>query len=523
MDVKVSNTPSVNVANQKPLKLVAVGDSLTAGMQDMNLIGSRQESSYPNLLAKALNVPFAQPTLSNQGIPPRFFLSPGSSILRSAWRYAQVGLAGAPAMGALALGLVPPDWSLWPMCHLGGMGKPQTKESFQNVAVPGFELRHINSVRRPRQIMEEMADGAQGIGGLVALGPYSKYIIQQGDKVGKTEIEHAIEQKPDITLFWGGNNDVLSAAQSGEINDLRLTPMEDRVWDLGNGDTTSKVMPGLRSSLVGPEGALTQLLANTTSEIAVMNIPDVTVIPSLIKLGEPVGTLPFCIKLPNGTDVTKKIENWIVPSGIVGEGKDGRTEFPEGSRVSLMTMLTKFTHYFKVDTTESVEFALDSMTQNQAAFREDEITDPEECDAIQGRADEFNKLIRETVAQNPRLHLVDTNQVLREAATNGIALRGQGDEITVTNTFTGQKDERGFSGMFSFDGIHPSDVGYAVIANRVLDKLQADLGDKPGYESIKSATPVDEKAVLAEDPHNGERPTLVLNAFALDQMMASNR
>jgi lysophospholipase L1-like esterase len=522
MNVKVLNTPSVNAPTTKPLKLVAVGDSLTAGMQDMNLIGSRQESSYPNLLAKSLGVPFTQPTLSNQGIPPRFFLSPGSSILRSAWRYAQVGLAGAPAMGALALGFVPPDWSLWPMCQVGGMGKPQAKESFQNLAVPGFELRHINSVRRPHQVMEEMADGAQSIGSLVALGPYSKYILQQGDKVGKTEIEHAIDQKPDITVFWGGNNDVLSAAQSGEINDMRLTPMEDRVWDLDNGETTSGVMPGLRSSLVGPDGALTQLLANTTSEIAVMNIPDVTVIPSLIKLGEPVGKLPFCIKLPNGTDVTKKIENWVVPSGIVGEGKDGRTEFPEGSRVSLMTMLTKFTHYFKVDTTESVDYALDSMNQNQAAFREDEVTDPDECDSIQARADEFNQLIAETVEQNPRLHLVDTNQVLRQAATKGIQLRGEGADVTVTNTFTGQTDDRGFSGMFSFDGIHPSDVGYAVIANRVLDKLQTDLGDKPGFESLMQATPVDEKAVLAQDPHNGERPTLVLNGFALDQMMASN-
>src|ERR1017187_833085 len=63
-----------------PLKLVAIGDSLTAGMQDANLCEERQLHSYPNLIAKQAGLPFKQPLMNNQGIPPKLFLSPGTSL-----------------------------------------------------------------------------------------------------------------------------------------------------------------------------------------------------------------------------------------------------------------------------------------------------------------------------------------------------------------------------------------------------------------------------------------------------------
>lgn len=509
---------------------MAVGDSLTAGMQDMNLVGSRQEHSYPSMIAKALDVPFHQPNMSKKGIPPQFFLSPGASIAGSIWRYAQVALASTPALAGLALGLVPPDWTLWPMMHVGGMGRPADQGPFQNVAVPAFELRHLNSVSRPKQVMQEIADGVQGMGSLLALGPYSKYILQQGDKEGKTEIDRAIEQKPDLTFFWAGSNDILAAAQSGEVDDVRLTPMEDRVWSwestnlFGKTKThhSSKVMPGLKSSLVGPQGALTRLLAETDSEIAVMNIADVTVIPSLRKLGEPVGPLPFRILLPNGADVTKRIENWVLPSGVKGEGKEGRQEFPDGSSVSLMTMLSKFTHYFKVQTPQEFDSAISLMSEGRAAFDESEVLDPQEAGKIQSRVQEYNALISQACQENPRLHLIDTNGILTKAQKEGVALRGDGPDITVTNTFTALTDDRGYKGMFSSDGIHPSDVGYAVVANRILDQLKVELKDNPRFEDLQQAPVIDEKAALKEDPHAGELPVLVLTKFALDQIRGSS-
>ncbi len=76
-----------------PLKLVAVGDSLTAGFQDATLVAERQEHSYPSQIARAANLDFKQPLMSGRGIPPRIFEDQNISLVGTVWRYLQVGLA----------------------------------------------------------------------------------------------------------------------------------------------------------------------------------------------------------------------------------------------------------------------------------------------------------------------------------------------------------------------------------------------------------------------------------------------
>ena len=519
------------------LKLVSIGDSLTAGMQACNLSEARQQSSYPNFIARQAGLEFTQPLLDNQGVPPKLFLSPGTSLNQTLWRYAQVSLAMAPALGALALGLTPPEWSLWPMYHVGGMGKPVPQEGqpgqkvpYQNLAIPGFELRHLNDVRRVHDILGEMADGVHQSPQIAALAPYTKYILQNpsAGPSGQSEIEQGIAQKPDVVLFWAGNNDILAAALDGKNDDTTLTPMADRKWTwtthglLGDKKHVSeKVMPGLRNSLTGPEGALTRLLQETDAEIMVMNVPDVTVIPNMRKLGEPVGKLPFKIALPDGTDITKRIEGWRLPTAVNGDGVGGRSHFPEGSTVSLINVMKKFTHYFNVQNVQDLDVALAAMGEGKAAFTEDDVIDPGETKAIQKRTQEYNGLIEKFAAKNPRLHLVDVNGLLSGAQADGLALQGEGPEVKVTNTFTGLTDDRGFRGIFSGDGVHPSDLGYALVANRILDKARHDLGADPRFQALTQAQRIDEKAVLAVDPEAGDRPTLVLHSMVVDRLLAS--
>lgn len=507
-------------------KLVAIGDSLTAGMQDANLIGERQEHSYPSLIARQAGLPFEQPLMSKEGAPPRLFLSPGTSLTQTLWRYAQVAAAAAPLYGSLALGWVPPEFLMFPMLHVGGMGAAEGKKPYQNLAIPGFELREVSDVNNVKQLMQGMANKVEGSGELIATGPYVKHILQEGGWAGsgKNQLDRCVEQKPDLVIFWAGNNDALASGITCHVDDRSLTPMQDQKWTYHSynpltgkreAHQTETVQPGFETSM---RKTVDRLLQETKAEVVMMNVPDVTVVPFLHRLGEKVGKLPFRICLPGGTDITERLENWVLPNEVKGEGKDSRPEFPPDTRVNLAMILGKLTHSFHVQNEDDLDFALDSMSRGQGVFTEDEVLDPDEIATIQGRTKEFNALIQELAEKNKRIHLVDANALLTEAAQNGIDLRGEGPDVRVTNTFTNQHDPRGFRGIFSSDGIHPSDVGYAVIANRILDTVKHDLGDDPRFQCFRDAAPVDEKAVLAQDPHLGERPTLMLTPYVTDAL-----
>ncbi len=486
---------------RKPLKMVAVGDSLTAGFQDATLVEEHQVHSYPNQIAKQAGIPFRQPLIGGRGMPPRVFDQKDLAVGGTVWRYLGVGAATALPAAALAIGTVPPEYLLEPMYRAGAMGQTlaEHRGDLQNLAVPNLELRHLTEVANVNDMMAEMADGRTAPSGLMMLAPYVHSILQdeQSSASGRSQIDRAVEQKPDLVLFWAGANDALDAVNGGIVDDQTLTPMEDKKWSYHTYNPlqgsreweTKQVVPGFRSSLVGEKGALTRLLNETEAEIAVMNIPDVTVIPYLRTVGEKVGKLPFKIVLPDGTDVTSKVEDWTVPSTILGKGRDGRTEFPPGTRVGLKTMLTKFVQYG----------CFVDPSRKTPVFGEDDVLTPDEIEQIQKRTAEYNRLLDETARQNPRLHLVDTNGLLNRAKSEGIELEGSGDPVTITNVCIGLQDQRGFSGFFSYDGMHPSNVGHAVVANAVLDRLRLDLADNPKFEDLVFAPPVDERAALRQD------------------------
>ena len=349
MGMKVSASPSVIVPRTKP-KMIAIGDSLTAGMQDANLVGSRQEHSYPALVAKQAGLDFKQPLLSEAGIPPKLFLSPGSSLIGTAWRYTMTGLAQAIPSVAVALGINPPEFLFQPLYNLGQMGKLQDKSGHDNFAIPGFEARHLSNIANVHDWVGEVKQGLDSRGSMLVAAPYARQILQGGQsaKHGRSEIDAAVAEQPDLVMLWAGNNDALAGAISGEVTDTTLTPMEDRQWVISEKRfpwskprevLTDEVVPGFRSTMDGPQGLVTRLMNETEADVMLMNIPDVTVIPHLFHLGEKVGPLPFRMMLPGGLDITKKIENWKLPNQVKGEGKEGREFYPEGSRVGLGTIL----------------------------------------------------------------------------------------------------------------------------------------------------------------------------------------
>ena len=77
----------------------------------------------------------------------------------------------------------------------------------------------------------------------------------------------------------------------------------------------------------------------------------------------------------------------------------------------------------------------------------------------------FNQVIAQQ-AQAAGATLVDINALFAKITASGLAING----YTGTSTFLG--------GFFSLDGIHPTNTGYAVVANAFIDAMNAGIGTK---------------------------------------------
>jgi hypothetical protein len=490
--------------------MCAIGDSLTAGMQDACLDARSAHMSYTAQLARQAGIPYHQPEVNKHGIPPRLFIGNEVDIPRTLFEYATLALVTAsPLFFTHLLGRVP-GAMLHPIYDAPGMGH-RTKESRDseknpqhNFAIPGYELRHFADVGHVSDYLHEIHNHVSRDGFMPVLTPLIHSIIQNGkDKRLGSELDQVVKRNPDLVVLWGGNNDALEPITGGVVDDVKLTPMDDKKWSYWDKNPltgkwhlnqTKTVQKGFRRSF---NELIERLEKDTKAEVLVCTVPDVSVIPFLKKVGEPLGPLPFRVKLPNGEDVTPMIEKLRIPDGVKGAGKNGRTSYPAGTLVGITTVLKKIVSILGSEPKNSgdLQAALNAMNE-PAVFEENDVLDPDEIGQIRGRLGEYNDLIRQTAATHPRVHLVDTHELLQQAQAGGIPLVGTGDPVTVNNSYTG------LGGFFSFDGIHPSDVGYSVVSNALLRTIQSELVPKDDrFKFFANVTPVDERAVYRQDPH----------------------
>lgn len=452
----------------RPIKYVSVGDSLTAGFEDIALSSSSQSRAFPSLVADKLQVDFKPAALPEAGAPPNIFHGRDLHVETAAARFG--GFIGSllPAAGALAFGFNPGDMAMQSNYWQSGVG---VGEEVQNLGVAGFEMRHLDGVKKGDDVLQEIADSVLP---LVQLALIPSSLRAAIGTAGKSALELAIGQQPDLLTFWAGGNDVLQPCLQSSIDDQTLTPMEDRVWTLPNGQQTNTVMPGLKTSF---ESATDRLLKETEAEVVVMNIPDVTEVPYLFEVGQPIGELPFRIHY-RGQDYSKEIEQIVLSPQVKGESD--REQFPAGSKVGLKAVLRALPQAFK---------------EQGAMFTEGDVLDPEELQMMRDRTSELNALIESTCEEQERLHLVDVASLM-DQAKSGLELRGEGEKILLKNDYAGLSEGYGF---FSKDGIHPSEVGHTVIANRILDVVKTELADKPKFARYQNLEGIDEKKVLKRE------------------------
>jgi lysophospholipase L1-like esterase len=348
---------------------VALGDSLTAGVENGSVVVTHQQKSFVALLARQGGAQdFQQPTVSEPGIPPELTLVSLLPVVVSP----KAAAPGTPTN----LGLARP---------------------YNNLGIPG-----ANAV----DYASKTTDGG---------GPYDLVLRGLG-----TAPAQAVALHPTFITLWIGSNDVLGAVVRGTtIDGETLTPT-----------------PAFRVAY----GQIVNTLKASGATIYAATIPDVTTLPFVTTIppvvvnpatrepvivdGQPVPLLGPGGSLPSGTFVT------LAASSLLNRGV-GIPRYLGGTGEPLPAEV---------------------------------ILDPAEIATLKDRVFAHNRAIRD-ISEANGVTVVDMNQFVADITANGYLVGG----LKLTADYlTG--------GLYSYDGIHPTDLGYAVIANEFIRVINQNGG-----------------------------------------------
>jgi len=234
-------------------------------------------------------------------------------------------------------------------------------------------------------------------------------------------INQAIGAQGTFYTVWAGNNDILGAAAYGlAMEGVTLTPVSSFITQYG--------------TLLGALKA-----QRPNAKVVVANIPDVTAIPfvttikpySFTSTGQKFYFLGENGPLTDNDYLTLSASALLAQGyGIPGTGK----LLPEGTFVPPATVVPG------------------------VILRASEVA------LIRQRTASLNDAIRITATANGYA-VADMNAFFKHVAANGLVYGG----IKLSASFlTG--------GLFSYDGVHPQRIGYAVVANQFIKQINQSFG-----------------------------------------------
>ena len=251
-----------------------------------------------------------------------------------------------------------------------------------------------------------------------------------------TQLAQAASLGPTFVTLWIGNNDVLGAAVRGRaIDGVTMTPAA----------TFRTVYQGIVDALKA-----------TGARIVAANLPDVTTIPF-------VSTIPPVVVNP-ATRQPVLVNGQVVP--LMGPSGP----LPSGSKVTLAAA-TLLAQGIGIPAALGGRATLSGGVCT-GCLPDDVVLDPGELTLIRDRVTADNQAIRD-ICQAAQVPVLDINALLQEFATSGRDVGG----VTLTTAFlTG--------GLVSYDGIHPTELGYAVIANEWIKLINANGGNLPEVDLL---------------------------------------
>jgi hypothetical protein len=153
----------------------------------------------------------------------------------------------------------------------------------------------------------------------------------------------------------------------------------------------------------------------------------------------------------------------------------------KGDRISLLTFGLM---YALLESGHSIAF-VNGVLQEDGTQRDGLVLSEAEAQTIMARIDGYNAALRDVAGTaGPNVHVVDVGPFLSDVLTGEIP-------ITIGGRVISRKWIRGCA--FGFDGVHPAYTGQALVANFLVDRINAEMGlDAP----LLPLSPV-----LATDPY----------------------
>jgi lysophospholipase L1-like esterase len=427
---------------------VAMGDSLTAGWQSGCLVDRHQLRSYPAVLAQQFGTTvaqvggdletgdrnlahFQQPLVSEPGIP-----HPCSTLTFD------------PNTGAIGIDQ-----------HLG-----EAPGSPENTALP----RPYNNLGIPGSHSYDMIDVTHSSG----TDAFSLVLRNfPGSPLdGTNAVEQAILQHPTFLTIFIGNNDTLDAAGTATVISGSCAAFNPAGGGSCEGFTFTTV-DKFTTKYTEMLQTLHAALPNTT--IMVVNLHNITSIPFAT-------TVPPVVFNPQTNQPVLDPQGHVIP--LIGEAHDGSVGQidPTSTLVTLPAL-----------SLEAVGFGIPCAVAPSLQFCDHPLPDghlvppggscngtalanggvcpgvllySDEIALLLQRVATFNQAIATAAAANGA-QVFDANGLFKDIVANGRTYGG----ITVTTKFlTG--------GFFSYDGVHPSNIGYAIAADEFVKFINATYG-----------------------------------------------
>jgi lysophospholipase L1-like esterase len=462
-------------------KYVSLGNSLTAGYCDGALFIAGQELSYPSLLSQQFSLV-------------------GGGEFKIPFMNDNVGgllLGGFQIQGPRLYLLQLPNGDRVPVPVTGTTTTEVSNiltGQYNNMGIPGAKSFHL------------VAPGYGNVAG-VASGASNPYFVRFASSPGTTVLADAVAQSPTFFSLWIGNNDVLSYATSGGTGINQLGNLDPATYG-GNDITDPNVFASVYSTLVN------QLTANGAKGV-VANLPYVTSVPFFTAV--PTNPIPG---LPAASAGQLNLLFGGINSALVGAGlpprfvtlatDDGNSATIEANPLliideSLPNISTQITaaltpllgsttaaylgsiygqarhasnavgsrDYILLPTRGLISPPNNIQSDAPAPFNTRGVSYPlqdgavltaSETAEVKTATDAYNATIL-ALANSKELAFVDANAALNQVANGGLVYNG----YTMTSTYvTGNS--------FSLDGVHPSPKGYALIANKFLEAINAKYG-----------------------------------------------
>ncbi len=390
-------------------KLVVVGDSLSAGVQNFSLLDTQQPNGYASLIATQANVPLILPLVPFPGAPNVLQLTSLNPLT-----------------------IIPVDGSLPPIPR----DQPCTQPT--NLAVPGVTLDQAltlvpggtpTSTDATAQLSTNLVLGFPNPFGYYLPAPYT---CPGTATQPLTQIQQAVALKPTTVIDYLGNNDALVPALTGALN--TLTPL---------------------SSFANSYDRVLDALEKTHATIITATIPDVT-------------------KVPYFTSVSTIAAEAHLPVGIVA------AKLGVGPHDFLRPTATPFalsilSNQVQGPLPQTCPLPLPGLPAADIPC----VLTAKDAELVRLTIDAYNIIILfESITHGATL--VDIHALVDRIAAHGV----NADNKHLTTAFLG--------GLFSLDGVHPTNTGYAVIANAFIERMNASFAS--GIPSVNLNT------VAAADP-----------------------